>query len=187
MSNWTKTLRWAAILLGFTAVTSLAQIGPPPVITVQPLGLSVPKKGTAVMTVVAVSATTLSYQWYKDGEKLSGATAPVLTIAKVSNGDAGSYQVVVQNASGVVRSAAAALIVLAKEKTALPIKAAKMKPEGFELAMEGLTVSQCVIYASTDMVNWHPIATNSVSAGTANFTDTAASSRPGCFYKVMDE
>lgn len=180
-------LRLTALCLGFAAITSVAQIGPPPVILVQPLGLSVPKLGTAVLTVVAASVTTASYQWYKDGAPISGATTSVLLFDKVQTGDAGAYHVVVRNASGTARSASATLLITEKIKVQLPIKLAKKVAAGFELQLEGLSVPQCVVYASDDMQNWVPIATNAVTSGSIKYTDVTANQRTFRFYKVMDE
>lgn len=187
MSSWLKKITITAVLLGFAGATGFAQVGPPPIITVQPLGLSVPEKGTAVMSVMAASATALSYQWYQDGTSIKDATTASYVIGEVKAKDAGTYHVVVRNASGTARSADAALKVTAKVKTQLPIKNAKKSPAGFEIELDGLTVPQCVVYASSDMVNWTPIATNTVVAGAARHTDVAANHLPGRFYKVMDE
>jgi hypothetical protein len=42
-----------------------------------------------------------------------------------------------------------------------------------------------VISASTDMVNWTPIATNTASTGNITFTDAAALSYRGRFYRAQ--
>ncbi len=46
----------------------------------------------------------LSYQWYKDGNAIDGATSSVLTIGKASKADAGSYYVVIKNSLGSTKS-----------------------------------------------------------------------------------
>lgn len=50
--------------------------------------------GTATFEVTASPAAT-TYQWRKDGNPLTGETAPTLAISPVSPADAGSYDVVV--------------------------------------------------------------------------------------------
>lgn len=66
----------------------------------------------ASFTVAASSvAFPLSYQWRKGGLNISGETAPTLSLASVSPGDAGSYDCVVSNACGGTTSAAAPLTV----------------------------------------------------------------------------
>ena len=53
----------------------------------------------------------LTYQWYKDGKAISGATSPSYKISSVKNSDAGRYTVTVSNSVGSVTSSAAVLTV----------------------------------------------------------------------------
>lgn len=177
--------KWAIYLLLFAIFHSKgwAQIGPPPIISVQPVGITVLNGGTAVFTVVAVSATTLSYQWYLDGDTVKKATSSILTIKKVSDDDAGRYTVKVTNASGSVTSSNAVLIIgPGSVKKNLKIDTCKMKPGGFELQLSGLT-NNCVIYTSTDLINWTPIATNTPLSGNVDFIDSTATNKPACYFK----
>ncbi|HRT55146.1 MAG TPA: immunoglobulin domain-containing protein [Candidatus Paceibacterota bacterium] len=79
---------------------------------------------TVTFSVVTNGADALSYQWYKNGQPLSGATSTSISFANVScaGGEAGSYQVVVSNVpiSGVVTSGVANLTVLDPFITAQP-------------------------------------------------------------------
>jgi hypothetical protein len=91
----------------------------PPVITVQPQGLTVVAGNPATFTVTASGSGTLSYQWRKggvdlsDGGIISGATTATLTLSNVQLADAGSYSVLVRNAGGSLTSDAAVLQVVA--------------------------------------------------------------------------
>jgi len=80
-----------------------------PVITTQPVSQGAPLGGSATFTVSATNA--LSYQWFKDGELLSGATGTTLSLTGVTLADAGSYDVVVTNANGSTVSRAADLTI----------------------------------------------------------------------------
>ena len=61
----------------------------------------------------------MSYQWYgpngllADGDNISGANSPSLTVDPVFSGDAGTYAVTVANAYGATNSFSAGLTVLA--------------------------------------------------------------------------
>jgi hypothetical protein len=66
----------------------------------------------ATFTVVASSGTTMTYQWYKDGNPVDGATSAIYTILSVTPSDQGRYYVKVSNAYGSVKSANANLNVL---------------------------------------------------------------------------
>src|ERR1039457_3571877 len=110
--------KWAIclLLLAFLCSHGWTQIGPPPIITVQPLDTNVPYGGTATFTVAASSGTTLSYQWYKDGlvilgQLLTNQTASTLILTNVGDPDVGQYYVNVRNAGGTVPSRKAALTV----------------------------------------------------------------------------
>lgn len=83
----------------------------PPSITSQPQSVAVMPGQNPTFAVVASGSPTLSYQWAKNGLKLSGATSATLTIQKASLLDAGSYVVVVSNSAGSQTSAAATLTV----------------------------------------------------------------------------
>lgn len=70
-------------------------------------------------TVSAAGATTLHYQWYKDGTtalanggNISGATSATLTVANISLADAGQYTCAVSDNNGSITSGAAKLTVV---------------------------------------------------------------------------
>jgi hypothetical protein len=83
---------------------------PLPIITSQPQSQSVCAGQPVTFTVAADRAT--SFQWQRNGANVSGATAASYSISAVAAGDAGSYTVVVGNASGSVTSTPATLTVL---------------------------------------------------------------------------
>jgi len=66
---------------------------------------------TTVQAQASAAADTLTYQWYKDGKAISGATASSYTIKSVKASDAGKYTVKVSNSAGSVTSSAATLTV----------------------------------------------------------------------------
>ncbi|MCE9659225.1 MAG: hypothetical protein K8R60_11750 [Burkholderiales bacterium] len=89
-------------------VTQGANTGTPPVITGQPVSLTVPA-GSSASFAVAAGPGALAYQWQRDGVNITDATAAVYTIASVGDADRGAYAVVVSNASGVATSNVAQL------------------------------------------------------------------------------
>jgi len=66
---------------------------------------------TTLRATVAASAFPLTYQWFKDGVAVSGATAPILTLAATSTTDTGSYTLRATGPTGTVASAATLLTV----------------------------------------------------------------------------
>src|ERR1700722_18094026 len=94
--NTLAALFFSGLLVARPCIAS----GPPPLILVQPLDVSVLFLNTASLTVIALSGTTMTYQWKKNGATIPGpppATSPLLP---VQNSDAGNYDVIVQNAGG---------------------------------------------------------------------------------------
>jgi hypothetical protein len=83
-----------------------------PAITRQPaVDPSVNIGSEVTLTVGVSSAAPLSYQWYRNGTAISGATQASLVLPQVRPADAGTYTVVVTNIAGSVTSAAARLVV----------------------------------------------------------------------------
>ena len=101
---------WIAVCT--LAFTLDAYAGVPPVIGTQPASKTVASGSNVTFTVTATSATTLSYQWYFNGSKITGATSNTLSInAQYTN--AGPYYASVANAYGTMNSAVATLNVTA--------------------------------------------------------------------------
>jgi len=86
----------------------------PPVIATQPQSVTALMGGTATFSVVVNNSPGLSYQWFKDGTAIAGATGPSLAILNVQAADIGAYTVVVRNGAGGVTSGAATLSVAAR-------------------------------------------------------------------------
>jgi beta-galactosidase len=63
------------------------------------------------LSVGAVGSGPLSYQWYKDGQPLAGATNATLVLAQAQVSNAGWYAVVVSSPWGSVTNAPAQLMV----------------------------------------------------------------------------
>lgn len=78
--------------------------------------------GASLVLSVAVSGTgPFSYQWRRDGNVLSGATAGAFSIASLTPGDAGSYDVVVTNHRGSATSAAARITLASPPTIVTPV------------------------------------------------------------------
>ena len=84
-----------------------------PVVTTQPASQSVTAGSPVTLFVVAGGSAPLSYQWFKDGATLPGATDAALVFPGVFASSAGTYSVVVANAGGTYASAPAVLSVTA--------------------------------------------------------------------------
>lgn len=68
---------------------------------------------TETFTVTSDGLPPLSYQWTKNGVKISGATTATLVVANLQVGDSGTYAVNISNAFGAIVSGNAVLTVVA--------------------------------------------------------------------------
>jgi hypothetical protein len=81
-----------------------------PVITAQPMSRTNHAGSDAVFSMQAYG-TAPEYQWYKNGAPVTGGTQTELALAGVSDGDAGTYSVIVSNAYGSASSSAELTVV----------------------------------------------------------------------------
>jgi len=94
-------------------------------ITKQPENVTIPADQTATFSVAATGNVSPKYQWYKNGEALSGATSSSYTSPALPLSTSGSsYTVVVSDASQSIPSTPAVLTVtpLSPDLTLLPIQ-----------------------------------------------------------------
>ena len=82
-----------------------------PIITVQPVNQSNFSGKSTQMSIKAVGAQPLSYQWLFNGAILDGATNTALNLSNLKPVDVGSYQVMVCNRLGCVTSVVASVTV----------------------------------------------------------------------------
>lgn len=70
-----------------------------PLITQQPESVEAVDGSTVTLSVQALSSGGLTYEWYRNGSRISGATAATLKLTKMDASKAGDYHVVVINPS----------------------------------------------------------------------------------------
>jgi hypothetical protein len=150
----------------------------------QPTNRSVVAGQATTFVVEAIGSPPLSYQWYKDGELVTGATNATLSISPVLPSDAGSYQVRVSNSvSADVPSRAAILTV-----TGEPVRITDATQPADQTITEGDLVTFNVIAAGSLPLTYQwfkgtdpiPDATN------ASYTiDSVRMSDAGNYYAVV--
>ncbi len=86
-------------------------------ITTQPTDVEANEGKNIYFAVWAKGTGTLTYQWYKDGEAIDGATSRTYSKQNVSVSDAGKYYVVVTDKYGTVKSEEATAVI-----NAIPLK-----------------------------------------------------------------
>jgi hypothetical protein len=114
---------------------------PLPVITGQPLSVSISAGNVATLSVQA-AGSGLSYQWFEGSVAIVGARAPTYTTS-----NAGTYRVVVTGEGGTVTSASATVSVIAR--VVAPV--ITQQPVSLSLAL-GATATFSVEASGTDLV-----------------------------------
>lgn len=78
---------------------SILSVSLPQITSITPF-LSIPVDGTATLSVSATGDGPFTYQWFKHGVAIAGATSMTLSLRNVKVGAADTYQVVVSNGAG---------------------------------------------------------------------------------------
>jgi hypothetical protein len=82
-----------------------------PTITTQPVSVSCNPGGSVGLFVIADGSPILEYQWFKNGNKITGATSNQFAITNANQGDIGDYYCSIYNIFGQVNSHVAVVAV----------------------------------------------------------------------------
>jgi len=199
-------LRKAAICMAFLGLLSTEDVrawGPPPLVTVPPLGVSVQSGDTITLTAtVGLSVTPLTIKWYLNGNELknvqvSNITVPLvnttlstLTLPNASSALAGNYSIRVENGGGEVTAGPAVVVVLGNTVSNLVTTVSVLTSQcgltngGFRLQMLKPAQSNCVVEASSDFIHWIPVYTNNSGSTNISYLDSAATNLPSRYYRA---
>ena len=192
---------WAVICLISGALLPIRAhaLGLPPTINVQPLDQTVTNMGSVTfsVTVDASLSLTTHYQWQfngvdlktpgSSGTKLLTLLDPLISYTQPKNTstNAGTYSVLLTSTLGASRMSSNA--VLRVVSNPVVFTGAQPGTNGFQLHVTGITGVNLVVYASSNLVNWVPIYTNTSLTGSADYVDTAAAQFPSRYYKVLTQ
>jgi uncharacterized delta-60 repeat protein len=109
-----------------------------PVITTQPASQSRNAGESVTLSVTAAGTSPLGYQWWKNGQALSGASAALLSLTNLQFPDGGSYRAVASNGFGSVTSAVAMLTVRDPIITVQPVSHYRNAGESVTLSVTAL-------------------------------------------------
>jgi hypothetical protein len=147
-------------------------------ITTQPTAQTVCAGGSVTFNVAGTGTGTLTYQWKKNGNDITGATSSSLTINPAAAGDAGDYEVVVTGACGPVTSATVSL-------TVDPITAITTPPVASTVC-EGSPASFTVAAVGAGMTyQWRKNGNNITGATAATYVIPAAALSDAGNYSVV--
>lgn len=165
--------------LTVTTVTSNARVitvNPPTAITTAPVAVNVCANQPASFTVVA-TGSSLTYQWYKNGVLITGATSATYSIASATSTSAGSYSVVVNGACGSVSSPGVALTI--KPATTISVQPTNITQPA------GSTVTFSVTAQNATGYQWRLAGSNIPGATNSTLTITNIQSANEGTYTVV--
>jgi hypothetical protein len=187
--------------LGFSTVQSRAQAGPPPMFNVQPTNMTVLNGVTVTLTAKSVHGT--SWVWLLNGATntalnsialnvpniLNGVTTSTLEIVAAGPANLGNYQLKVADLAGTVYSSNAAVNVgintlISNVVNFVASGTGKLANGAFKLTLAVPTGSNIVVEATSDLVGWTPISTNTATSSSMTFTDAAAATISCRFYRA---
>lgn len=158
----------------------------PPSIVSQPPSQSLSPGTNVTLNVTAAGNPAPRCQWFYNGSLLSGATNWSLTISNFQDYCQGRYQVLARNTSGSAATLPSDLLLNSQLRFACsPSSSSDNIAPQFLLV--GVANSRYVIQASSDLVNWMPVATNNPSTGLWNFVDPQATSLRLRFYRAVPQ
>jgi len=166
----TNTFTVTVLAAGTTWPMFTSQLTNKLVVAGQPVNFGISANGTG----------PLKYQWIFDGANLAAATNATLTLNGVTTNQAGTYSVMVSNIAGATNSNPATLTVYAT--AAANVTPAVPGGGQFGLTIAGVPGYHYVVQASTDLVNWVSIQTNTAPF---TFVDPKAGQFSQRFYRSI--
>lgn len=153
----------------------------PPTITTQPQSQVAVAGDSAAFGVVATGTEPMAYQWQFNGANLPGATNAMLTFTNLTTDQTGGYSVTIGNIAGSTNSSTAVLSVY--DSAAAMFTSFSCSTNGScQMDVAGVPGYDYVIQASTNLLNWISLQTNS---SPFTFVDTHASQYPHRFYRAI--
>jgi hypothetical protein len=130
------------------------------------------------LSETVVGAPTLHYQWRFNGTNISGATGSTLSLSSFQAANQGNYSVVCFNSYGSVTSLTAQVL-LNNPRFINTVKSGST----LQTTFVGISYTNYIIEASSNLTTWFPIKTNSSAIGVFNFTEPLPLVQPSRFYR----
>jgi alpha-tubulin suppressor-like RCC1 family protein len=164
----------------------------PPVITLQPVGLTTNVSASVQFNAAATGLAPLSYQWVQNQTNNVGINSPILSIASATRTNNGSYFVAVSNGGGTTVSSNAILKVLVPQQFSTPIILNNHSILFLSGDSDGglLTTNDLPAFtaqASSNLVNWVTVPNAlSITNGFLILQDPSQSNYPTRFYRIIE-
>ncbi len=173
--TWFKT-NWLVTTYAATA----------PFIVVQPQNVTVTPGQSATFSVFAGGSASLRYQWYfNTNTPVLNATNAVLTLPVVMATNAGVYSVIITNLAGSTTSTNVLLLVSGVTPATPQVSGLIYHNGLFSLTVDGDSGHDCIIEASTNLIDWTGIFTNVMTGLPFTWSDPASSNFNRRYYRIL--
>ena len=169
-------------------VPTLLDDSSPPLITQNPQDQTVEVGHSIVLAVATKGSDTLTYQWFKNGNTLPGASFSSYTISDFRTTDIGLYSVLVSNSQGSAISDKALVSMtspLAQEIAFGLSRLAFGPTQGFRLQFKPIDGKAFKIESSIDLKTWVQLLSFPSNSGPVEFIDSAANQFPRRYYRAI--
>jgi hypothetical protein len=163
-----------------TSAPATLTVSAAPTITEQPRSQVAFVGGPVTFRVTASGTAPLSYQWFRNGEPIPGATAATLTIPNVQVNQAGSHAVLVSNSAGSTVSDVALLTT--RQIVSDPQKGLN----GFQFRVSVPEGKRARLQSTTDFLTWKDVTPTPIT-GAMDVQDTDLAGAVLKFYRVILE
>ena len=165
-------------LSGVTNATASLTVAVPPVITLQPIGRSVPPGLPTIFNAGATGIPAPGLQWQLNGANLPGATSASYTNLAVGVGALGTYQLVASNYLGFVTSSVAQLTFGPVAAWGRNLNNECLPPPGLSnvIAVAGGNFASAAVRADGTLSFWGTGAGTNLPASASNIVAVAAAS-----------
>ena len=157
-------------------------LGNAPTVVSQPRSQAGVSGGKVTLQVAATGAPAPRFQWYFNSTPIAVATNSSLLITNFQQSLSGEYYATVANKIGTATSQAADVLVSA------PTQCSGLSFDNtgcVNVHILGISNVSVVLQASTNLVTWNPIATNSLPTGVWDYSDTNSRAIPCQFYRAV--
>jgi len=171
-----------------TSSIATLTIGSAPVITVQPVCVTVCTSGggddNSATFCVTATGSDLTYQWQFNGKNISGATSSCYTILSPAACNAGCYNVVISNSCGSVTSSNATLTINTPPTITCQPKGESLCSTGGKC---GTSVTFTVTATGSNLTyQWYYNNSKINGATSSTYTiNSATTSNAGCYYVTI--
>ena len=156
-----------------------------PVISKEPLPLTVTVGGLAVFEAEATGTGPLQFQWRVNGTNLVSQTNASLSLLNVTTNDAGLYRLAVSNFVGAAFSQAVQLTVTPQAPTAI-FGSPTLTSRGLQFQVTGTPGRTYSLETSPDLRTWTEVSTLLNQNGTLLLIDPGATNSVRKFYRMRE-